>query len=183
MTMKDDDDDDSEDTVEEATNIDGDSEDVGDKLTAIIAAKAVATSVTVTNANDTMGNKDDTASTETKGITSDDDDSSSVQYISSVKAPATATSANLPKASSIKSKATLVMAASTKSKKAKTKKLTLDDLAASSEDDTAISSPDRFRKNKNLRHVFPPRDDLGVRYSTRSRAATTSGGPGGGSSP
>jgi len=90
-----------------------------------------------------------------------------------------------------------------------TKKLNLSDLEDSSDDSILKpgSSPDRFRKNKNLRLTFPSRamipdsqrtktfsepskapdpDELAKsnkRYSLRSRAATTTGAPDGGCSP
>jgi hypothetical protein len=90
-----------------------------------------------------------------------------------------------------------------------TKKLNLSDLEESSDDSILKpgSSPDRFRKNKDLRLNFPSRamipdsqrtktfsepskatdpDELtksNKRYSLRSRAATTTGAPDGGCSP
>ena len=84
----------------------------------------------------------------------------------------------------------------------KNKTFTLNDLEDTSDDSTTpTSSPDRFRKNKDVRSLFPSRsmipasqrtksftepskaDKSKKRYSLRSRAATTTGEPDGGCSP
>ena len=60
------------------------------------------------------------------------------------------------------------MSKAKKAKKGKSNLVALDvNLSAPSEDESAASSPARFRKNQSVRHVFPIREDS-ARYSTRS---------------